>query len=145
MASGTPRAGRNARIYIDCSSAGTMAVGTLNTTLVNSKNKWTFDQSPAYIDVTAFEATSIQRVIGIADGQGDIGGNWDATGTLVYNLINAPTERALLIFPDWVNNPEQYVSGKAFFGLKYGGDLTGAVSNDIHFVAGPTGLAWTHP
>jgi hypothetical protein len=145
--SGTPRHGRNGQIFIDCTTAGTQAVGTSTLTQLNSKNKWTFDQSPDFVDVTGFGDTSKTKVPGLPNAIGDITGNWDSagSGTLLYNVINSTVERGIMIFPDYVNDLTQYISGKAFFGVKGAGGITEAVGLDLHFEGGPSGMTWTHP
>lgn len=141
----TPRHGLNAGIFLDTSTAGTFTAGTVNLEQITGKNTWTFDQSVDFVDTTSFGATSKTQVAGLPGASGDISGNWDAVGTLVYNLINATAERAIMIFPDYTNNKTSYISGKAFFSVKSGGGITEAVSLDLHFEAGPTGMTWTHP
>lgn len=145
--SGTLRHGRNAAIFIDCSAAGTFAPGTVNLTQLNGKNTWSFDQTADRVDVTAFGDSSKTTVAGLPNAEGDVSGAWDSSGsgTLVYNIIGASTERAVQIYPDYTNNKTSYISGYAFFDVKSGGGVTSAVSLDIHFTAGPSGMTWTHP
>lgn len=141
----TPRHGRNAAIFFDCTTAGTQAVGTSTLTQLTGKNQWTFDQSTDFVDTTSFGDTSKNAVTGLPNAVGDITGNWDSAGvgTLLYNIIGASSERGMMIFPDYLNNKTQFVTGKAFVGVKSGGGVTSAVSMDIHFEAGPTGLVWS--
>lgn len=143
----TPRHGRNAAIFVDVSTAGTMAVGTSTLVQINGKNQWTFDQTPDFVDVTSFGDSSKTNVPGLPNANGDISGNWDSagSGTQIYNVINSTVERGIMIFPDFTNNVTSFISGKAFFGVKSGGGITSAVSFDLHFEAGPTGMNWTHP
>ena len=143
----TPRHGRLGRIYVDATTAGTQAVGTSTLTLIEGKREWSFDQSVDFVDTTDFGASSKSQVAGLSGSSGDIGGNWDSagSGTLLYNVINATAERGLMIFPDFTNNLTTYISGKAFFSVKSGGSIDSAVSFDLHFEGGPTGLSWTHP
>ncbi len=142
---GTPRHGLNGKIYIDTSAAGTFAAGTTNLEVVSSKNSWSLDQSRDFVDTTSFGDTSKTAVAGLPSASGDISGNWDSAGTLIYNLIGGSTERAIVVFPDFTNNVGTYFAGKAFFSVKSAGSTTSAVQFDIHFEAGPTGIAWTHP
>jgi hypothetical protein len=143
----TARHGRDARIYIDATSAGTQAVGTSTLTLIEGKNTWAFDQSTDFVDTTSFGDTSKTNVAGLPSASGDINGilSTTGTGTLLYNVIGATTERGIMIFPSWTNDLTQYISGKAFFSAKSGGSTTSAVTLDLHFEAGPTGMTWTHP
>lgn len=144
--SGSPTTGINAQIWMDLSSAGTMAAsGTANLNMVSSKNSWTFSGSKNFVDVTGFGDTSINRVPLLPDASGDIKGQMDmkGTGTLLHNILNSTTERALIIYPDITNYPGIFISGKCFADNTAGGALTTAVTLDMHFVAGPSGLAWT--
>ena len=147
---GTRRAGYNAAIWMDTSAAGTMPVGTLaagtsSLALVTAKNSWTFDQSRDLIEVTSFGDPSKTRVAGLQDGQGDIQGFVAFDDTLIYNALSSSTERALIIFPDAVNNIGTFIIGKAFFSPKYGGQESSAVTLDVTYSAGPSGLSIVHP
>jgi hypothetical protein len=97
--SGTPRAGRNARIYADITSGGTGPA-----TVITSKNKWTLDQKVDTFEVTAFEDTNKSYVVGLPDAQGSVEGFWDSADNNVYNLIGSSVARALYIYPDVSNN-----------------------------------------
>ncbi len=146
----TPRHGLNAQIWIDTSSAGTftagtLAAGTANLERIGSKNSWSLDMSRDFVDVTSFGDTTKTQVAGLPSASGDIGGNWDSTGTLIYNLTGATTERAIMVFPDATNNLTTWFAGKAFFSAKASGSNTSAVGWDLHFEAGPTGITWYHP
>jgi hypothetical protein len=147
---GTRRAAYNATIWIDTSSAGTMPIGTLasgtsNLSLITSKNSWSFDQSRDLIEVTSFGDTSKTRVAGLADAQGDITGYLDFADTNLYTALTSSTERAIIIFPDATNNLTTFIIGKAFFSPKYGGQETSAVTLDITYSAGPSGMSLQHP
>lgn len=147
---GTRRAAYNATIWIDTSSAGTMPIGTLaagtaNLSLITSKNSWSFDQSRDLIEVTSFGDTSKTRVAGLADGQGEVTGFLDFADTNLYTALNSSTERGLIIFPDASNNITTFIIGKAFFSPKYAGQETSAVTLDITFAAGPSGMTIQHP
>ncbi len=142
---GTRRAAYNAEIWIDTSTAGTMPIGTLaggtaNLTLITSKNSWTLDQSRDLIEVTSFGDSSKTRVAGLSDAQGDITGFLDFGDSALHNALVSSTERAMIIFPDKVNNIGSFVIGKAVFSSKYGGQETGAVTLDIAYSAGPSGI-----
>lgn len=148
--SGTRRAAYNAAIWIDTSSAGTMPVGTLasgtaNLSLITSKNSWSFDQSRDLIDVTSFGDSSKTRVAGLQDAQGEITGFLDFGDTNLYTALTSSTERGIIIFPDATNNITTFIIGKAFFSPKMGGQESGAVTLDITFSAGPSGMTVQHP
>jgi hypothetical protein len=143
----TARHGRRARIYIDASTAGTMAVGTSTLTLLEGRRSWNFDQSTDFPDTTSFGDTSKTSVAGLPNANGAIGGNWDSagSGTLIKNIIGSTVERGIMIFPDWDNNLTTYISGKAFFSVTTQADVDSPVTQDITFSAGPTGITWTTP
>jgi hypothetical protein len=137
--SGTPRAGRNARIKIDTSSGGATAAVT-----VSSKNKWTLDQSVDTFEVTAFEDVSRSYVVGLPDAKGTIEGFWDSADSNVYNLIGSSVARQLYIYPDVSNNATTYFFTTAFFSVKADGDTKSAVNFSLNFAAATPGT-WVHP
>jgi len=146
--SGNLTTGRNAKIFVDASAAGTMALGTTAggtsvLTQLNGRNQWTVDWTPTFVDVTSFGDTSQTNVPGLPGGGADLSGNWDFAGTLIKNILppGASTERSIMIFPDATNYGTVFWSGKGYFGMKTGGGITSAVSMDLHFEPGPTGLA----
>lgn len=124
---------------------GTLAAATANLALITSKNSWSFDQSRDLVEVTSFGDTSKTRVAGLADAQGDIAGYLDFADTLIYNAMTSSTERGIVIFPDGTNNVTTFIIGKAFFSPKYGGAETSAVTLDITYSAGPSGMTLQHP
>jgi hypothetical protein len=124
---------------------GTLAAATANLALITSKNSWSFDQSRDLVEVTSFGDTSKTRVAGLSDAQGDIQGFLDFADTLFYNALNSSTERGMVIFPDGTNNLTTFIIGKAFFSPKLGGQETGAVTLDVTFAAGPSGMTLQHP
>ena len=141
------RHGLNAKIFIDTSSAGTfaggsVAAGTANLALVTQKNSWSFDQSRDFVDVTAFLATSKASVPGLAGASGDITGFLDFADTNIKNLYAGTTERAIMIFPDFTNEIGTIIYGKAFFSAKSGGSTTSADTLELHFEAGPSGMQY---
>lgn len=142
----TARHGRNAQIWIDTSAAGTMASsGTANLQLIEGKNTWAFDQSTDFVDTTSFGDASKTSVAGLPSASGDISGvfNLGGAGTLINNIIGASSERAIRLYPDITNLPTTFFAGKSFYSVKTGGAVTGAVTLDIHFEAGPSGITWT--
>jgi hypothetical protein len=146
----TIRHGLNAKIWLDMSSAGTfaggsIAAGTANLTILTGKNSWSFDQSRDFVDVTSFLDTSKTQVAGLPGASGSLSGNFDFATTGIYNVIGATSERAVMIWPDWTNEATTFIWGKAFFSAKTGGSTTTADSFDLDFQAGPSGMTWTHP
>jgi hypothetical protein len=142
----TARHGRNAKIWIDTSSAGTMASsGTADLQLLEGKNTWDLDQSVDFVDTTSFGDSTKTSVSGLPNASGNINGvfNLGGAGTLVSNLIGHSSERAIRIYPDFTNHPTTVLAGKAFFSTKMAGSVTSAVTLDLQFQAGPSGLTWT--
>lgn len=137
--SGTPRAGRNARILVDVSSAGTGSASPLT-----SKNKWSLDQSANTIDVTALEDIAKSYVLDLPDGKGTVEGFWDSGDNNIYNVIGSSVGRKTYIYPDVVNNIGTYWFATAFFSAKSDGSTTGAVDFSLSFVAATPGQ-WVHP
>src|SRR5690349_4425801 len=142
----TARHGRNAKIWIDTSSAGTMASsGTADLQLLEGKNTWDLDQAVDFVDTTSFGDSTKTSVAGLPNAAGNISGvfNLGGAGTLINNLIGHSSERAIRIYPDFTNQPGTFYAGKAFFSVKTSGSVTSAVTLDIQFQAGPTGITWT--
>jgi hypothetical protein len=140
--------GRNAAIWIDCSTAGTMSSsGTANLNRIEGKNTWTADNSRDFVDTTSFGDSSKTNVAGLPNASIDISGNWDfaGSGSLIKNFTGAVLERAVIIFPDYVTYPTWFLSGKGFGSQKSGGGVSSAVTLDLHIEAGPSGLTWTTP
>lgn len=139
--------GRNAAIYADLSTAGTMAVGTSALTRIEGKNVWSADNSRDYVDTTSFGDQSKTNVAGLPAASCDVTGNWDfaGSGSLIKNLVGGQAERGFMLFPDITNYAGWYLSGKVFASQKAGGGVTSAVTLELHFEPGPTGLAWTNP
>lgn len=139
--------GSRAAIFVDVSTAGTMAVGTSTLTQIYGQNTWTADNSRDFVDTTSFGDTSKTNVAGLPSAACDISGIWNFTGSgsLIKNAVGSTTERGFMLFPDITNYSAWYLSGKAFFSQKAGGSVSGAVTQDLHVEAGPTGLTWTNP
>lgn len=138
----------NGQIWMDVSSAGTFASsGTTNLTLISGRNEWTFDANRDFVEVTSFGDTSKTKVAGLANAAGDIKGFFFDSGaaTLIKNALGASSERALVIIPDATNDPTFQIAGKAFISGSYGGGVGAAVSFDIHYEAGPSGMTGPWP
>lgn len=145
------RHGLNAKIFIDTSAVGTfaggsVAAGTSGLALISSKNNWSFDQSRDFVDSTVFLATSKSSLPGLKNASGDIGGLFQFTEqTAINRLVDATSERAIMIFPDFTNEIASIIYGKAFFSLKSSGSTTSAVGLDLHFEAGESGMQYNSP
>lgn len=140
--------GRNAAIWIDLSTAGTMSsAGTANLTRVEGKNTWSADNSRDFVDTTSFGDSSKTNVAGLPNASVDVSGNWDfaGSGSLIKNFVGGTAERAFILFPDYTTYPTWYLSGKAFGSQKAGGGVSSAVTLELHIEAGPSGLVWTNP
>ncbi len=148
--SGSLTHGRFGQIWIDMSSAGTMALGTtaagtgvLN--LLRGVTDWTLDWQPDFVDVTCIGDTSKTSLSGLPNGSGDINGNWDFTGSgsLIKNILSptATNERSMIIFPDISNYGTIFWSGKFYFGATTGGGAASAVTRNLKFTPGPSALA----
>lgn len=140
--------GRNAAIWLDLSSAGTMSSsGTANLNRIEGKNTWAADLSREFVDTTSFGDSSHTNVAGLPAASVDISGNWNfiAEGSLIKNIINSTTERAAIIFPDYTNYPTWFFSGKVFASMKGGGSVSSAVTLDLHLEPGPSGFTLTMP
>ena len=89
--------------------------------------------------------TSKTNLAGLPGGDGEINGNWDftGTGTLIKNILppTATGERSLMIFPNATTYGTDFWSGKVWFGVDTGGGAAVAVSRNLRFNPGPTGLA----
>lgn len=121
----TARAGRNAAIYIDMSSAGTGTAAP-----VTMKNTWTIDQSSDRYDATAFGDTNMVSVAGVPGASGTFAGFWDADDTTITNLIGSSVARKMYVYFDRLNNPTKYFFTTAFFDLSFetGVDGVGQIS-----------------
>ena len=139
--------GINAALFLDLSTAGTMAVGTSTLTQVFGGNAWTADNSRDFVDTTSFGDSSRTSVPGLANAACDVNGiqSFSGSGSLVKNMVNATLERGFMLFPDYTNYKTWYLSGKAFASQKMAGSTTTAVTLDLHFEPGSTGLTWTIP
>lgn len=135
----TPRHGRNARIMIDMSAAGTGSA-----TAVSAKNKWTLDQSVDFVDVTAFEDNNKSSVPGLPNAAGVISGHWDAADNSIYNLIGSTVARKFYLYPDVVNNVTTYFFTTAFFSVNESGGIGEAVDFNLNMNAASI-AAWAHP
>lgn len=130
----TPRAGRNAAIYLDTSSAGTGSA-----TPVSLMNKWSLDQATDQMDVTAFGAATKSYVTGIPDTKGSFGGFWDADDSSIYNVIGSSVARKLYLYPDRANNASTYFYTNAFVDLSFEASTDGVVAINGNFVGAAAG------
>lgn len=124
-----------------------MAVGTSTLTQMYGQNSWNTDTSRDFVDTTSFLDSSKSSVPGLANASCDVAGinNFAGSGSLLKNMVGATLERGFMLFPDLTNYSGWYFSGKAFASQKNAGSTTTAVTLDLHFEAGSTGLTWTNP
>jgi hypothetical protein len=99
------------------------------------------------VDTTSFGDSSKTSVPGLANASADVNGvqSFSGAGSLIKNMTGATLERGFMLFPDITNYNGWYFSGKAFASQKSAGSSSTAVTLDLHFEAGPTGLTWTTP
>ena len=135
----TPRAGRNAAVYIDVSSAGTSAA-----TPISLKNKWTLDQTTDKYEVTAFGDANKSYVTGVPDAKGTLTGFWDADDITYYNLIGSSAARKLYLYPDRLNNVTTYFFTTGFFDISHDTGTAQVVNFTGNWSAGGP-AAWVHP
>jgi hypothetical protein len=132
----TPRAGRNAAIYIDTSSAANGSAVP-----ISLRNNWSLDQSADRFETTAFGDTNKSYVAGMPDVQGSFAGMWDADDSNQYNLIGSSTARKMYLYPDRLNNAATYFFTTAFFDLSFEAPVDGLVSVSGNFGAASV-AAW---
>jgi hypothetical protein len=132
----TPRAGRNAAIYIDTSSAANGSAVP-----VSLKNTWSLDQSTDKYETTAFGDTTRTYVAGIPDAQGSFAGMWDADDANIYNVIGSSSARKMYLYPDRLNNVAKYFFTTAFFDLSHEAS-TGDVVNMNGTFSAASGGVW---
>lgn len=70
--------GKNGQVYVDVDGASPFSYS-----LIADLNAWTLDMSTDRVDVTAFGDTNKQRVSGLPDYSGTIGG-WFNAGNVTY-------------------------------------------------------------
>jgi hypothetical protein len=134
----TARAGRNAAIYIDCSSGGTAAA-----TPISMKNKWTLDQSTDKYETTAFGDANKSYVTGVPDAKGTFAGMWDSDDVTYYNLIGSSIPRKLYLYPDRLNVAGAYFFTTAYFDISHDTGTAQVVNLNGNWSAGGA-AAWVH-
>lgn len=137
--------GINGALFLDVSSAGTLAVGTSTLTRIYGPNGWSADNSRDFVDTTAMGDTSKTSIPGLPNAACDVTGvqSFTGSGSLIKNIVGSTTERGFMLFPDINNYPGWFLSGKAFASQKTAGSSSTAVTLDLHFEAGSSGLTWT--
>lgn len=130
------RAGRNGRIMLDTSSAGTGSA-----VAISKKNKWSVDGSTDQIDVTSFGDTTKSSVTGLPNNSGDFGGYWDDADTNIFNAWGSSVGRKLYLYPDFSNDAGTYYFTTAFISAKMEGDVSGAVQFTATWTGASSG-AW---
>lgn len=136
----TPRAGRNAAIYIDISTAGASAAVP-----ISLKNKWTLDQSTDKYETTAFGDSNKSYVVGLPDAKGTFSGMWDSDDSAalgIYNVIGSSSGRKLYLYPDRQNKPGTYFSTTAYFDISHDAGTAQVVNVTGNWAAAGSG-GWT--
>lgn len=115
--------GKNGRIQMD--PAGGAALVTMG-----DLNSWTLDMGTDRVEVTAFGDTNKQRVSGLPDYSGDLGGFWNAVATsspVYFAAVLAGNPVTLRLIPN-NNDPTVYFQGLANIDGGVSVSATGAVS-----------------
>lgn len=135
----TPRAGRNAAIYIDVSSAANGSAVP-----ISLRNNWSLDQATDRFETTSFGDTTKTYTSGIPDVQGSFAGFWDADDSNQYNLIGSSTARKMYLYPDRLNNAGTYFFTTAFFDVSIEAPNDGVVTVSGNF-GGASAGSWVKP
>jgi|SRR5262245_20283639 len=97
--------GKNGQVKMDPTGGSTPVV-------VADLNSWTLDASKDRVDVTAFGDTNKQKVAGLPDYSGTLGGWWEtASGPLFFNAVFGNNAVTLDLIPD------KTIAGELFAGL----------------------------
>lgn len=135
----TPRAGRNAAIYLDTSAAANGSAKPI--TLMNT---WSLDQATDRFEVTAFGDSTKSYVQGVPDASGSFAGYWDAEDTAIYNVIGSSTGRKMYLYPDRLNNATTYFYTTAFVDLAVEAPVDGVATLSATFAVASAGV-WKTP
>lgn len=120
-------AGRKGRILISTSGTGTA-------TVVIGLTTWSLDRSTDKIDVSAFEDTNKQYVLGLPDCKGSFAGNWDDTETKLYAAAQSTDGCKLYLYPS-ADKLTAYHYGPAWVDFSMTVESNGAVKVSCNFVA----------
>jgi hypothetical protein len=122
------RHGRNSRIYLGLTSAGTAEP-------IMFQAKWTIDFSVDFPEVTAFGDTNKVRVAGLPDAKGTFTGFYDDVTVETYTAATDGVARKWYLYPDIVNDPAQYWFGTIFADFHVDGDVAGSLATSANWVA----------
>jgi hypothetical protein len=91
-------------------------------------NSWTLDLTKDRVDVTAFQDVNKQRVMGLPDFSGTIGGFWNSsTSPTLFNAVLGDTPVWLRLVPSTLE-PTFYFEGLANLDGSINVSATGAVT-----------------
>jgi hypothetical protein len=111
-----PITGRNGRLYVDTSQAANGSPQPI----VNL-NSFSINQTTDRTEVSAFGDTTKTYVAGLKDAQGDLGGFWDADGSLTRFVADG-LARKFYIYPQ---------AGSAHVGTYWFGTATFDISTTV--------------
>ena len=112
--------------------------GGATTVVVADLNAWTLNQARDTVDVTAFQDTNKQYVVGLPDVKGTYGGWWNsASSPPLFDAAAADIPVMLELVPSTID-PTFLFKGLAYLDAAINVSATGAVSISGNFVgAGP--------
>jgi len=114
-------AGRNGRLYVGISSAGTAEPIAFLSKMTAS---WTTDK----YDVTAYGDANKTYVAGLPDFQGTYAGFYDTATAQLYTAATDGVARKFYLYNDTVGSPAQYWFGTAFFDFNIDTPVDGPVA-----------------
>lgn len=129
------RSGRNSKVYIDVSSAGTGSA--VPTSFLAS---WKVGQAVDMIDVTSFGDGTKTVVPGLPDASGSLDGFVDL-GNPTFAYLTDGVARKMYIYPDSSNNSGVYGFCTAYFGADYEGSVSDAIKVSLSWSAASS-FAW---
>ncbi len=91
--------GKNARVYLQ--GSGSEAVQ------VSEANEWTFDFGADFSIDNAFGDTWESNLKGLNKFSATVAGNFDTAQSVMFDAINATSERKLYLYPD-ASTPTRY-------------------------------------
>lgn len=98
-------------------------------------NSWSLDGTTAKVEVTCFGDTNVQRVTGLPDYAGDLGGFWNSLTTpAIFDAILAGTPVGLKLIPSTLE-PTFFFSGLGYIDGGIEVSATGAVTFTGSWVA----------
>jgi len=113
-------AGRNGRMYVNLTSAGTAEPLAFIT-------NWSIGLSSDRFDVTAMGDTTKVYVAGLPDATGDVSGFYDNATSQLYSAAIDGVARKAYLYPD-ITTPAQYFWGTAFLDFNVDVPVDGPVA-----------------